>query len=173
MTKKKNKKNYATKLSIIFLVLSKINIIFPVILINKEIHSSQSIILQFNNKIDGRKYTLLKFLQRYGSPIAEKKYVDIIIDTSDKYNADYRLNVGIMTAESAICKKPLKKYNCFGYMNGRQYSNFDEALTDITAKVSKQYTSRYGWNITGMGKAYGAHNVKVWEKNVRGTAGKL
>lgn len=124
-------------------------------------------------EIDSRKIILLKYLKDYGSPIATPEYAKIIVDESDANNADFRINVGIMMAESGICTKPLKKYNCYGYMNNRQYHNYEEALIDLTGKVSRQYSSRFGWNLVGMGKAYGAHNPEVWAQNVRVTANKL
>lgn len=123
----------------------------------------------FNKKVDN----LAKFLKDKNSPIADRKYAEIIIRESEANGADYRINVGIMMAESGVCRNPYKKYNCFGYMNKVNYTDFEAALTDIVPKVSKKYSSRFGWNLTGMAKAYGVHNPESWVKNVKYVTNRL
>jgi hypothetical protein len=167
------KKRKRIKYLILGLIVGLILISIPFILSTQFAKSHNEIVSEPIQEIDSRKFLLLKYLKSYGSPIAEARYVDIIVDVSDANNADYRINVGIMLAESALCKKPLKKYNCYGYMNNRQYADFEEALSDLTGKVSRQYSARYGWNLVGMGTAYGAHNPEIWARNVRITANKL
>ncbi|MBD3362507.1 hypothetical protein GF362_02200 [Candidatus Dojkabacteria bacterium] len=127
-----------------------------------EIHSFESKYTKLDNEV----IRLTRFLKRYGSPIASPRYSKIIIETSKQNGVDYRLNVGIMLAESGICKHPMKNFNCYGYMNNVYYSSFEEALEVLTAKVSRQYTSKYAWNIELMGTKYGAHNVSSWKNKV-------
>ncbi len=169
-SKKKEKKDLKIVIKLTLFVLFLIGSLIVIFFQTKiEVENPKNL---YSN-LDAESVRLLRFLKRQNSPIAEKKYVDIIISVSKENGADYRLNVGIMGAESDLCKVPIKKYNCYGYMNNVYYESFEDALTDLTGKVSRQYTSRYGWNLTAMGKAYGAHNVEVWEKNVRGTTNKI
>lgn len=116
------------------------------------------------DKIDG----LVRFLKKWGSPVATNDYAAQIIDLSEKNGADYKVVVAIMGVESGFCRVPVKKngttYNCFGYLNGVKYASFTAAFNDLVPKVSKQYAARYGWNFEALAKAYGQ---KGWEKTSR------
>lgn len=121
-------------------------------------------------KLDDKVLALTNLLRKYKTPIASPKYAKIIIETSEENNADYRLNVGIMMAESGMCRKPVKTYNCYGYLDKVQYDSFEDGLESVTRKVSQQYTSKFGWNTTSMGDAYGVHNISSWENRLKAAA---
>lgn len=113
------------------------------------------------DKING----LVKFLKKWGSPVATNEYAAQIIDLSEKNHADYKIIVAIMGVESGFCRVPVKKngttYNCFGYLNGVKYQSFTAAFNDLVPKISKQYANKYGWNFEALAKAYGQMG---WEK---------
>lgn len=102
---------------------------------------------------------LESFFKRYKAPIANSTYAEQIIRLSEKSGADYKVVVAIMGVESGFCIAPYKKYNCFGYLNGVQYTSFSHAFEDLVPKVSRQYAKPYGTNFSAMLKAYGVHNV--------------
>ncbi len=102
---------------------------------------------------------LVAFLANQGSPVASNYYADLIISLSEDSGADYRIIVSIMGVESGFCSANYKKYNCFGYLNGVQYANFEQAFRRLVPAVAKQYAIPYGTNFEAMLKAYGVHEV--------------
>ncbi len=103
------------------------------------------------------------YLKKVGSPMAP--YTHIIIEEAERCGANYELIVAIAGNESGYGKVSYKQYNPFGYLNGVQYSGWDQSLKALTCKVAA-YTNKYGYNLTALGKAYGAQNVETWAKNV-------
>lgn len=98
--------------------------------------------------------TLVDYLTRVRSPIANEHYAALIIDLSEEQGVDYRIVVALMGTESGWCKKPIY-YNCFGYLNRVKYTSFDDAFGHLIPKISQQYLIRYGWNLQGFIKSYG------------------
>lgn len=116
--------------------------------------------------LDERIPKLVRVFDHYKSPIANHRYARIVINESEKHNADYRINVGLMVAESGLCKVPLKSFNCYGYLNGVYYESFDDALSILTSKISQQYTEPFGWNLDTFLRIYGVHNPDAYKKKV-------
>lgn len=109
---------------------------------------------------------LVVYLKKQKSPVATEAYAAQIIDLAQANNADYRIIVAIMGAESGFCRAPFKisganSHNCFGYLNGVTYDSFTSAFNSLVPKISKQYAVRYGWDFEALAKAYGQHG---WEK---------
>lgn len=107
---------------------------------------------------------IYNFLRRQGSRIATKHYAAIIYDRSTQVGADYRGILAVMGVESGFCNASFS-YNCFGFLNGRRYSSFDQALNDLIPKVA-QFTKAYGTNFAGFCKAYGIQNVEAGTANL-------
>lgn len=103
-------------------------------------------------------YKLLNFLKSQGSPIATFEFADMIITLSEAQGADYRVVVAIMGIESGFCTAPYMKYNCFGYLNGKQYDSFNHAMSRLVPAVAAQYARVYGTNFEGLAQAYGMIN---------------
>ncbi len=66
---------------------------------------------------DARIDIVANFLRRHDSPLAPPEYyAQILVETSDRYNLDYRLLPAIMMQESNLCKSaPEGTYNCLGF----------------------------------------------------------
>lgn len=123
-------------------------------------------------KIEARKKELadkvnrtLNYLRRVKSPVANEEIATIIVDLSDRNNADYRVLLAIMTIESGSCRQSFS-HNCFGYLNGVKYPSYEVAFRDLVPKVSRQYAAKYGWDFVSLSKAYGQHNWEHHSKNM-------
>lgn len=92
------------------------------------------------------------FFVSYGSPMAP--YVEILVDQSYACGGNYRVLVGIAGSESGLGKKPYKLYNPFGYLNNKQYSSWEEALTELSCKISQQHISKCGEDLSCLVKRY-------------------
>lgn len=110
---------------------------------------------------------LVSFLRKQGSPVASNYYADLIISLSEGSGADYRIIVSIMGVESGFCSANYKKYNCFGYLNGVQYANFEQAFRSLIPAIAKQYAIPYGTNFEAMLSAYGVHEIDYHSGRMR------
>lgn len=105
-------------------------------------------------------YSLVAYLRAQGSPVATYDYAKEIINISEQANTDYKAIVAIMGVESGFCAAPFMTYNCFGYLNGVQYSSFSDAFRDIIPKVARDYTNVYGTDFKALAEAYGIVNYE-------------
>lgn len=105
------------------------------------------------------------YLRQTGSPMAN--YAHVIISAANRCGGNYRSLLAIAKIESGFGKYPYKKYNPYGYLNGRQYSGWAEALDKLSCQISQQYLSKYGTDFVAMGKIY-AGSSTTWASKVRG-----
>lgn len=110
---------------------------------------------------------LVAYFRRQRAPIATEAYAAQFIDLSRANGADYKVVVAISGIESGFCIAPYKKFNCFGYLNGVQYSSFSQALATLIPKVSREYARKYGTNFEAIAKAYGMRNVEYQSQKMR------
>lgn len=108
---------------------------------------------------------LHSYLSRKNSSVFSRDIVRIIIQIAEEYGADYRIIVAIMGKESGYCNANYKIYNCFGYLNGAQYSSFEEAFRTLTPKIAK-IVGRNGWNIAGIASEYKPVDQVGWTNRV-------
>lgn len=107
---------------------------------------------------------LRRYLESQNAPIAT--YAETIILSADQCGGDYRLLTAIAMNESGGGRIPYKSYNPYGYLNGIQYSGWDEAITEITCKISNQYLKN-GLNTPELlAGPYGAKNQEKWISNI-------
>lgn len=91
---------------------------------------------------DGRVENLRVFLNRYDSPL--EPFSGRIVESSEKYNLDFRLLPAIAMQESNLCKKaPQNTYNCwgFGIYGGKvtSFSDYEEAIETISKTLARDY----------------------------------
>lgn len=91
---------------------------------------------------DSRVENLKFFLNRYGSPL--EPFSGKIIESSEKYNLDFRLLPAIAMQESNLCKKaPRDTYNCWGFgMYGKKVTSFagyEDAIETVSKTLAKDY----------------------------------
>lgn len=94
------------------------------------------------------------FFASYTGGAVLKGYGDIIVDQADKCGGDYRVLVGIAGSESGLGRVMYKKYNPYGYLNGVQYGSLEEALTDLSCKISQQHIAPCGTDLWCLGRRY-------------------
>ncbi|MCA9379477.1 hypothetical protein KC640_03545 [Candidatus Dojkabacteria bacterium] len=125
-----------------------IDTLHPVALENLEIDRAEILATDRQQIID----RVRAFFERYGSPMAP--YVEILVDQSYACGGNYRVLVGIAGSESGLGKVPYKLYNPFGYLNGVQYASWEEALTDLSCKISQQHISKCGEDLRCLALRY-------------------
>ncbi|MCD8545734.1 hypothetical protein LRY64_00035 [Candidatus Woesebacteria bacterium] len=66
---------------------------------------------------DARPAIVASFLERHNSPLEPyDHYGQVLVETADRYNLDYRLLPAIMMQESNLCKAiPPGSHNCLGF----------------------------------------------------------
>jgi len=106
-----------------------------------------------------------KFLSKKRSPVANTKIAEIIYDKSKAAGADYRGVLAILGVESGFCAADFH-YNCFGYLNGVHYENYEQAFSKLVPRVSREYAAKYGTNFVALAKAYGMINWQAGAANL-------
>lgn len=94
---------------------------------------------------DGRFYIIKNYLHQYSSPL--EPYAGLIIETSQKYDLDYRLLVAIAQQESNLCKKiPENSYNCWGYgIYGdlvTRFPGYPQGIETVAKGLKKNYIDK-------------------------------
>jgi hypothetical protein len=106
-----------------------------------------------------------KLLTKNSTVFQDRYLVRVLIAESEKIGADYRIVVGIMGKESGYCRANYKTYNCFGYLNGVQYSSFREAFDNLVPKVAAK-VAPHNWDLMGLAYSYRPVDKKAWAKGV-------
>jgi len=91
---------------------------------------------------DSKVENLRVFLNRYGSPL--EPFSSQIVESSERYNLDFRLLPAIAMQESNLCKKaPQNTYNCWGFgIYGKKVTSFSgyvDAIETISKTLAKDY----------------------------------
>lgn len=77
------------------------------------------------------------FFDSYGSIM--KGYGEIIVRQANACGGDWRVLVGIAGNESGLGRIPYKLYNPYGYLDGMQYSGWQESLTKLSCTISQRF----------------------------------
>lgn len=93
---------------------------------------------------DARVEIIRKYLLRYKSPLA--LHADLVVQSADEYNIDYRLTTAIAQQESNLCKViPPETYNCWGWGIHKAgtlgFSSYEEGIKMVTAGLAQNYVS--------------------------------
>jgi len=91
---------------------------------------------------DARPIIIRQYLAKYNSPL--EPYADLIFQTSQKYDLDYRLLVAIAQQESNLGKKiPADSYNAWGWgIHSRGtlgFANWEEAIETVSRGLREDY----------------------------------
>lgn len=93
------------------------------------------------------------FFQNYKASI--KGYGDIIVRKAYECGGDYKILVGIAGNESGLGRIPYKKYNPYGFLNGVEYSSWEEALSTLSCEISKKFIAPCNADLYCIIKRYG------------------
>lgn len=102
--------------------------------------------LTYDVKIADARVEIVKtFLERYDSPLKPaEQYAQLLVDSADRYDLDYRLLPAIMMQESNLCKmsKPELK-NCFGFGIRKEMELGFDSYEASFDRVARELKERY------------------------------
>ncbi len=106
-------------------------------------------------------------LSQNGSPMFASE-AQTSIDKANECGVDYKLMIAIAGYESGYGRKPMKKYNPYGWRNGKTYNSFKEAISEITCQFSNKYIKKGRDTVEEISNIYlGSNgNHDAWIKNV-------
>lgn len=104
--------------------------------------------------------------ERYNSPMIGYEY--LIVSRAYECGGDYKLLVAIAGNESGFGRVPYKLYNPFGYLDGVQYSGWEESLNYLSCKISEQHLAPCNNNVACVVESYGGSdtNKPKWISNI-------
>ena len=77
---------------------------------------------------------------KYNSPM--QGYAELIfrrVEDCGNGNADYRILIGIAGNESGFGRIPYKLYNPYGYLDGKQYADWNDSLTFLSCVITQRF----------------------------------
>lgn len=94
---------------------------------------------------DARPELIKQYLEFYNSPLVP--YAKFIVETSDKYQIDFRLITAIAQQESNLCKIiPPGSYNCWGWGIHSQgtlgFSSFEAGIETVSEGLKTEYLNK-------------------------------
>lgn len=118
--------------------------------------SADSLVLTQNEVYQARRNLAIErvrnLMTSYGSPLVP--YAGIMVDRAKECGGDYRILVGIAGSESGLGRINYKKYNPFGYLNGVQYAGFEDAIYELSCKISQQHLAVCGNDLNCLVRRY-------------------
>jgi flagellum-specific peptidoglycan hydrolase FlgJ len=106
-------------------------------------------------------------LSQNGSPMFASE-AQTAIDKANECGVDYKLMIAIAGYESGYGRKPMKKYNPYGWRNGKTYNSFKEAISEITCQFGNKYIKKGLDTVREISNIYlgSDGNHDAWIKNV-------
>lgn len=91
---------------------------------------------------DARPLILKNFFELNESPLAE--YTQILVETADKYNLDFRLIPAIAMVESTGGKvMPTGSHNAWGFANGAtRFFSWEDAIEKVAKTLKENYVDK-------------------------------
>lgn len=134
---------------------------------------SSAVVPQIETRIkssDARIEIIRQYLHKYNSPL--EPYSAFLVETSDKYDLDFRLLVAIAHQESALCKIiPENSYNCWGWgIHSRgtlRFSSFDEGIETVAKGLRNEYLNKGYVSVDEIMDKWVPHSPeRAWSKAV-------
>lgn len=103
---------------------------------------------------------------RYNSPMAGLGR--LIINRATECGGDYKIVVAIAGNESGFGRVPYKLYNPFGYLDGVQYANWEDAVNQVSCKIAKEFLKPCNNDLTCIIRTYGGDDTDKpkWISNI-------
>lgn len=107
--------------------------------------------------------------QRYNSPM--QGYAELIFRRVEECGsgvADYRILIGIAGNESGFGRIPYKLYNPYGYLDGKQYSDWNDSLTFLSCVITQRFIVPCNNDLTCIINRYAgpSDDKSQWIRNV-------
>lgn len=111
-------------------------------------------------------YKVQAFFINYNSPM--QGYEEIIVRKAHECGGDYAILVGIAGNESGLGKIPYKKYNPYGYLDGIEYSGWEESLTKLSCVISQRFIMPCSGDLACIVRKYAGpvDDQELWIRNV-------
>lgn len=118
---------------------------------------------------DARPEIIGQFLKEHNSPLAE--YSQLIVETADEYDLDYRLIPAIAMKESGGCKAiPEQSFNCWGWgvhsKGTLKFSSFDEGIEFVSKGLKENYIDQGYSSVEEIMKKYANPDSTTWAEGV-------
>jgi hypothetical protein len=125
---------------------------------------------------DARAKNLKQFFRKYNSDLYD--YAEFIVETSDKYQFDYRLLPAIAMQESTLCKFiPENSYNCWGWgIYGdltTRFSSYEEGIETVAQGLKKYYIDEGYLTASAIMEKYTPPSKGSWARGVNTVLGWL
>ncbi|MDQ6985297.1 MAG: hypothetical protein Q9M91_05360 [Candidatus Dojkabacteria bacterium] len=107
------------------------------------------------------------FFYRYGAVLSGTE--EIIVRKARECGGDYRLLIGIAGNESGLGRIPYKLYNPYGYLNGVQYSSWEESINTLSCEISRVHLAPCNNELRCVINRYAGNDdtdKELWIKNV-------
>lgn len=109
--------------------------------------TSQNLFTEEIVPAEARTEILRQFFAKYKSPL--EPHAQLIVDTAEKYEMDFRLIPAIAMQESNLCTKNRpESHNCWGFgIYGDKYTYFEDypqAIETVTKALALKYRNKHG-----------------------------
>lgn len=106
---------------------------------------------------------------RYNSPM--QGYAELIfrrVEDCSNGDADYRVLIGIAGNESGLGRVPYKLYNPYGYLDGKQYADWNDSLTFLSCVITQRFIVPCNNDLTCIINKYAgpSDDKSQWIRNV-------
>lgn len=135
--------------------------------------ANQTLLPQVESRIesaDARTEIIKQYLHKYNSPL--EPHSQLLVETADKYDLDFRLLVAIAHQESALCKIiPENSYNCWGWgIHSRgtlRFSSFEEGIETVAKGLRNEYLNKGYVSVDEIMDKWVPHSPeRAWSKAV-------
>lgn len=118
---------------------------------------------------DARIQIVKQYLEKYNSPLSPLS--DLIVQTSDKYNLDFRLITAIAQQESNLCKLiPPGSHNCWGWgihsEGSLGFASYQDAIEEVSKGLREEYLNKGYNNVEQIMSKYTPLSNGSWAKGV-------
>ena len=118
---------------------------------------------------DARPEIIKNYLTYYKSPLLP--YAEILVETADKYELDFRLITAIAQQESNLCKIiPPNTYNCWGWgIHSRGtlgFNSYEEGIETVSRGIKEEYIDKGYANPDEIMKKYTPMSNGSWARGV-------
>jgi hypothetical protein len=106
-------------------------------------------------------------LRRYNSVM--QGYGELIVRRAEECGGDYRVIMAIAGNESGFGRIPYKLYNPFGYLDGVQYSGWEESLNFLSCRIAERFLKPCNNDLVCIINKYGGHDTdkEQWIRNIQ------
>lgn len=117
------------------------------------------------NHFDYKEVRLKSYLSTYNSPLSN--HADDFVDSSTKYDLDWRLVTSITGVESTFAKHmPSNSYNAYGWANGKySFESWEDSIDHVSETLRTKYMNKGADDVYKIGRIYAPPST-TWASKV-------